>query len=297
MLPGLYEKLLNYLTEKELEELGKYDTRKIDHSETSKVLSLAYQKMIREILYGMKKDERISFINDLNEHLGTDKFSVDGSNFIELLAYHNDEDIINYLSENRPRTSIANSTLFTGHSGPTLESELKREIRTADRIDFLISFVKYSGLRLIIDDLEEYTKNHKLRIITTSYMGASDYKAIIRLSELPNTEVKVSYDNNRTRLHAKAYYFERNTGFSTAYIGSSNLSNAALSKGLEWNLKVSEYTSKDVVNSFKKTFESYWNDDEFVTFDPNNEDNRDELRKSLEYKKDESGPSVFFNLK
>jgi superfamily II DNA or RNA helicase/HKD family nuclease len=297
MQPGLYEKLLNYLTENELEELGKCDIRKIDHSETSKVLSLAYQKMIREILSAMKKDERVSFIDDLNEYLGSDRFSVDDSNFIELLAYHNDEDIIKYLSENRPRTSIANSTLFTGHSGPTLESELKREIRTADRIDFLISFVKYSGLRLILDDLEEFTKDHKLRVITTSYMGASDYKAIIRLSELSNTEVKVSYDNNRTRLHAKAYYFERKTGFGTAYIGSSNLSNAALSKGLEWNLKVSEYTSKDIVNSFKKTFESYWNDDEFVTFDPNSEDNRIELKKSLEYQKEDNVPSIFFNLK
>lgn len=142
--------------------------------------------------------------------------------------------------------SIATSILFTFNSGPRLESELRREIRTADRIDFLISFIKFSGLRLIYDDLAEFTKTKKLSVITTSYMGASDYKAILELSKLPNTEVKISYDTKRTRLHAKAYYFKRNTGFSTAYIGSLNLSNPELSNVLEWNLKVSEYTSKDV---------------------------------------------------
>lgn len=128
-------------------------------------------------------------------------------------------------------------------------------------------------------------------------MGASDYMAILDLSKLPNTEVKISYDTRRTRLHAKAYYFKRNTGFSTAYIGSSNLSNPALPNGLEWNLKVSEYTSKDVVDSFKKTFETYWNDEEFRTFEPSNEENKKELKESLSLKGIDERSYVFFDLK
>jgi HKD family nuclease len=105
--------------------------------------------------------------------------------------------------------------------------------------------------------------------------------------------VKISYDTKRTRLHAKAYYFKRNTGFLTAYIGSSNLSNPALSNGLEWNLKVSEYTSKDVVDSFKKTFESYWNDEEFRNFKPIDEDNRKELKESLSSKVKDDSTYIF----
>src|SRR5699024_302041 len=91
----------------------------------------------------------------------------------------------------------------------------------------------------------------------------TDYKALQELSKLPNTEIRVSLDKKRTRLHAKAYLFKRNTGFSTAYIGSSNLSNPALTSGLEWNLKVTEKDSFDILRKFEATFESYWNDEEF----------------------------------
>src|SRR5699024_10169629 len=99
-----------------------------------------------------------------------------------------------------------------------------------------------------------------------------------------------------TRLHAKAYMFKRDTGYTTAYIGSSNLSNPALTSGLEWNLKVTEKDSFDIINKFEATFESYWNDSEFKTFREYNEADHQLLKESLTRKTQYGNEDFHFNL-
>jgi superfamily II DNA or RNA helicase/HKD family nuclease len=170
----------------------------------------------------------------------------------------------------RPETPLAESSLFTGSpSDPQLVHELQQEMQSADAMDVLVSFIKWSGLRLLIPSIEELSqRGGQIRIITTSYMGASDAEAIEWLARQPNTNVRVSYDTERTRLHAKAYYFHRKTGFSTAYIGSANMSHAAMTSGLEWNLKVTAQDLPHIVEKFVAEFETYWNSREFVPFDP-----------------------------
>lgn len=170
----------------------------------------------------------------------------------------------------RPETPLVESSLFTGSpSDPQLVHELGREMRSADSVDLLVSFIKWSGLRLLMPAFEEITaRGGAVRIITTSYMGASDAEAIEWLAGLPNVSIRVSYDTDRTRLHAKAYHFKRLSGFSTAYIGSANMSQAAMTSGLEWNLKVTAQDLPHILEKFIAEFETYWNSCEFIPFNP-----------------------------
>jgi superfamily II DNA or RNA helicase/HKD family nuclease len=167
----------------------------------------------------------------------------------------------------RPELSLAENALLVNARGePSLHRELEREIASADRVDLLCSFLKWSGLRLVRGALRELIdRGGELRVLTTCYMGATERRVLDELDAL-GAEVRVSYDTRRTRLHAKAWLFERATGFSTAYVGSSNLSTAALTDGLEWNVRLSEVESAELLGKFRATFEGYWEDPEFEPY-------------------------------
>ncbi len=161
----------------------------------------------------------------------------------------------------RPDTPLLVSALLTGSSRtPSLLTQLIKELASCDRADWLVSFIKFAGILPLLPALPEFTQKAapdggpRLRIATTSYMGATDLKAIKNLLELPNTEVRISSDTRRTRLHAKAYLFHRASGFGSAYIGSANVSKATLDEGLEWTAKISQYETDHLWQHAKATF-------------------------------------------
>ena len=296
--PGLYEQVINQKLDSELSTIPEAcrSTAPIDKAEASKVLAQYLADVVQQGLdnvadNGGDLSAQIALTNQIVDLIQNTTKEAD---FASMGVAQRAEQLLALLRENdprlalgktaanmqRPETSIAQSSLFTGaiHE-PQMFSELKKEIGSADQIDMLVSFIKWSGLRLIMDELREFTQDGgQLRIITTSYMGATDIKAIEELSKLPNTEIKVSYDTKRTRLHAKTYVFYRDTGFTTAYVGSSNLSNAAISSGLEWNVKVTATDLPTTIQKITATFDSYWNSSEFEFY---KEDERERLCRAL----------------
>jgi HKD family nuclease len=183
----------------------------------------------------------------------------------------------------RPSTPLSDAALLTNAPGePSLGAELKVEIETADQVDLLCAFVKWHGLRILETELARLRQRHApFRVITTTYMGASERAAIDRLVRDFSAEVKVQYDAERTRLHAKAWLFRRVTGFDTAYVGSSNLSRAALLDGVEWNVRLSKVATGLLLNQFEIAFDTYWNDGTFEAYHPDDVDQRDRLDDAL----------------
>lgn len=167
-----------------------------------------------------------------------------------------------------PLIPLLDTTLLTNAPGePRVGHQLATEIASADRIDVVMAFVRRSGIAPFVEALRLHCDaSRRLRLLTTTYTGSTEAAALEALLRL-GADVRVSYEIDSTRLHAKAWLFHRNSGFSTAYIGSSNLTHAAQTTGIEWNVRLSEARNRDVIAKMTAVFESYWNSGDFVRYD------------------------------
>lgn len=279
---GIYEQIVNKELKAELDKIKddfKY-LNNIDKAEISSRLSEYISKITKKLLETIKgKDEKekqgkqVEFANKIIKFIcKDDDFYLDPEGVELLSLIENDQVLKEGVKADsliRPETSLVKSSLFTNSNNnePSFVTELQKEIASSDEICFVVSFIKHTGLIKIFDQLKEFTdKGKSLNIITTTYMGATDFKAIEYLSPLKNTSIKISYDCTHTRLHAKAYIFKRNTGFSTAYVGSSNLSEAAITSGSEWNIKVSAKELPELYSKIVAAFDSYFNSELFEEY-------------------------------
>ncbi|WP_437872572.1 DUF3427 domain-containing protein [Sorangium sp. So ce363] len=167
-----------------------------------------------------------------------------------------------------PLIPLLDTALLTNAPGePRVGHQLLTEVRSADRIDVVMAFVRRSGIASLLEALRVHCQaGRALRVLTTTYTGSTEATALEALRKI-GAEVCVSYDTGTTRLHAKAWLFHRASGFSTAYIGSSNLTHTAQTSGLEWNVRVSGARNPDVIAKVAAVFESYWNSGDFVPYD------------------------------
>ena len=163
-----------------------------------------------------------------------------------------------------PLVPLSSPDLLVNARGePSVGLAIEREIYSADRIDLLCAFVRWNGLRFVRPALEAHRQlGRPLRVITTVYTGSTERRALDWLTSI-GAEVKVSYDTKTTRLHAKAWLFERSSGYSTAFIGSSNLTHSAMLDGVEWNVRLAEASTPDLIEKFKAAFDSYWADPDY----------------------------------
>ena len=200
--PGLYEQVINNALSNELSEIpeARKSTAPIDAAEASKVLAQYLTDVVQKGLENVQDngggiEAQIQLANQI---VNTIQNTTQEADFASLGVDQRAEQLLALLRDNdprlatgksakeleRPETSIAQSSLFTGaiHE-PQMYTELKKEIVSADRIDMLVSFIKWSGLRLIMVELRQFTqRGGELRIITTSFILASRQRMLVPLT-------------------------------------------------------------------------------------------------------------------
>jgi len=304
---GLYDELLSQKKKLFLENNSFYkDLESVDPAEFSSYAAVYLERFLKITLENFKEIDRVEkgleLCNSFIKQLGEINKTFDESDFAteDVLLSVLDRKTKDHKTPydlTRPGIPLSQSALLVNARDEyRIGFELKKEIKSADKIDFICSFIKWSGLRLLKDEIKKaIEKGVEVRVITTVYMGASDKKAIDELQNM-GAKVIVSYDTRRTRLHAKAWLFHRNTGYSTAYVGSSNLSASAQTDGLEWNVRISNIESPHLIKKFDASFESYWNSDEFKIYNGSDAEKK-VLSDALNQESPVSFNQTFFDIK
>ncbi|MEW2547175.1 DUF3427 domain-containing protein [Streptomyces sp. NPDC047002] len=277
---GLYEQLITLRLEERLADLDGTEIHAIEKvvgtESVPHVLARHVAETVREVLQRLPELERVHAANHILEAISTlpgarEWVDLVASGPRQLLALARRHAPGVY--EVRPATPLSDAALLTNApEDPSLGFELRAELATANRVDLLCAFVKWHGIRLLESSLRSARdRGVPVRVITTTYMGATEQRALDRLVEEFGAEVKINYEIRSTRLHAKAWLFRRDSGYDTAYVGSSNLSRAALVDGLEWNVRLSSIATPDALHKFEATYDSYWSEPAFKTYNPNSD--------------------------
>ncbi len=181
----------------------------------------------------------------------------------------------------------------------TVYEEIRTSLESCVSFNFNVAFMSYSGLQLflsIFDDLNN--KNVAGKIITSTYLNFSDPKAMRKLLDFNNIELRVYTDVEKRAYHSKAYLFEYPDHYKVI-IGSSNLTAKALKSNIEWNVKtVSKHNDPFIVKVLSE-FKSHWDAIDEIT--PEFLDNYTkfihELKPLIEQQKALSFPMDYHNRK
>ena len=141
-------------------------------------------------------------------------------------------------------------------SGENLLSVIKRQLSSCESFDFCVAFVADSGLQPLVEVFAELKERGvRGRFLTSTYLNFNSPASFRKLLEYDNIDVRI-YQGS---MHAKGYVFDEHNGLSTVVIGSSNLTQTALTCNKEWNVLFRSYERGGMLQSIRKEYDSLWN--------------------------------------
>jgi len=147
--------------------------------------------------------------------------------------------------------------LTSGGSSDPLLPKLEQAINNADEIEMSVSFLQLSGINLLLPALDEaLTRNTAVSILTSDYLCITDPRALKQLLLLQErgAKIKIFQCKAKESFHMKSYIFIKNKNTEIvdgcAFIGSNNISKAALTYAHEWCLRYDYSPMNNVDNEF-----------------------------------------------
>lgn len=287
---GLYDQLVTSTLRAGLEGLPahlKADIEPLGFPELSEYLAREVSNTVRQLLAQLaESSDSASILDRINALMGDLEINERFESALLTAVY----DAV-AAPPSKPLVPLAQSALVTNDQGLNYHRLLKAEISSSDRVDLICPFIGNQGLNLIFEGLADL--GPRLRVITTTYLGGTNQRALERLAET-GAQIKIVYERaeQKTSLHAKSWIFYRESGFTTATVGSSNLSPKALVDGLEWNVRLSNVDAPQVLQELIVTFERLWQNDRYEEFDPNRDGER--LKRALRAQRSGEDQNLFF---
>ena len=168
------------------------------------------------------------------------------------------ENLRNTSETERMTQEIWSTDVMTGGSDRRMQLyyQLIQSIKKADSVDIIVSFLMESGVKMLLEELDNALKRGaKIRILTGNYLGITQPSALYLLKKKLGSRVDMRFYNEKERsFHPKSYIFHYER-YSDIYIGSSNISRSALTSGIEWNYRFSSVSDPKNYEKFYHAFE------------------------------------------
>ncbi|MCA9543799.1 MAG: DUF3427 domain-containing protein, partial [Myxococcales bacterium] len=265
-VPGLYERIIDEALAARLGDTPA-ERRALSRGEAPRRLAGHLADYLQRALSGLEPQAQVAAVNAVLDALAG-----------QLEGFVQPEDrlrpeLLTAITDGRPPPTrpdvpLSEAALFMNARGERrLGVELRKELASADGVDLIVAFLLWSGYLTLRDHLAGVVaRGGTVRVISTPYRGVTEARVLDDLQQM-GAQVRIAYDTQSTRLHAKAWILKRHSGFSTAFVGSSNLSKSALHSGLEWNVRLSAVENRAVLAELQGMFDHYWGDPDFQPYE------------------------------
>ena len=175
----------------------------------------------------------------------------------------NIDDILNgartaFIDETLDSSSDVRPKLLVNSRETKVINSIKDELKSCTEFIISSAVITMGGITPLLEDFR-YLEAHNIKgkILTTDYLNFTEPKALRKLQDFKNIEIKL-YSHEKEGFHTKGYIFKKD-GFYKGIIGSSNMTMNALTVNKEWNVEFTSLNEGEMLSQIRREFESLWN--------------------------------------